>query len=511
MAGKSTNIHVAGFTFPGTMHEYYWEYPEILVPKKNSDKMITTKYYVGLLVSKVDKSLVATNMNPVKGQKPNPNYNPGFTFNNFTMKLHKNMLNHAPITGAIAFYVTSTQQGDGPALFRDMTFVLKGKSLNRKNHTNVLTQALADVLSKYNSKMETMMHKTQKVVTPMLAEGEGLSGREEVLDKLNNIIMNYQITGVHMQPKYDGIRVLSTLNDGSTTLPFESDNDVICYSRGGKQVMVSDHLLYELKSILGEMKTQHNLQTLILDGEYYYHGMPLQTISGYARGSHQSDEKDKVNLIIYDLYDGTSKSFDERYKLLDESRALFDINTELDGFDDVEIGHVLISDTKLFKNVNDMIEYYDNAIANNYEGVMVRLPDEAYVSSRTKSLIKVKPFLSYEYECTGYDFGKGKDSDIPTIKCKIGIEGIKHANEWWFHRNGRSDVDERSKNNEFSAKFKGISEAEQRKLGEEFTRIEANGKTRFENHYLGRNVTIEFFDFSIDGKPEKPNCKNFTD
>ena len=156
-----------------------------------------------------------------------------------------------------------------------------------------------------------------------------------------------------------------------------------------------------------------------------------------------------------------------------------------------------------------MIAYYDKAITDNYEGAMVRLPESVYESCRSRSLIKVKPLISYEYECVGYDFGKGKDSDIPTIRCRIGEKGVKRANEWWQHRTGQSSIDMRRKDNEFSAKFVGLSEADQRKLGEEFKVVEPNGKTRFENHYLGRQVTIKFLDYSTDGKPEKPNCEGF--
>ena len=512
MASKSTNIHAQGFTFPGEMKKYCWEYPPVSVPKKGSDKLITTRFYIGMLNSMVTKDLVSSRMNATKGQKPNPDYIPGFTFANFALELSSQMLDHSPLSG-IAFYVTSTQQGDGKVLFRDMTFVTSGKSLNRKNRTNVFTQALADVLSKYNAKINVADQKTQNVVTPMLAQGEGISDRDAIREEISYFMNSHLATGLYVQPKYDGVRVLSTLNPAkfpnNVTLPFESAEDVICYSRKGKPIMLPTELREQLRGLLTDIMGKSRMSSLILDGEYYYHGMPLQEISGYARGTHDSDRKFKVNLYIYDYCDRANTIYSQRHDTLVENIESFNSIADLAELLGDESGTVKLSETKLFRNTNDIMSYYDEIIEAGYEGIMIRLPFGIYESARSKNLIKIKPTISYEYECIGYEFGVGKDKDIPTIKCKVGVEGISNANAWWFHKSGKSSVEPRNKDLTFSAKFKGMTEVEQRLLGEEFQRVEANGKTRFENRYLGKKVEIEFLNFSVDGKPEKPNCKQF--
>ena len=99
--------------------------------------------------------------------------------------------------------MTSTQHGDGHKLFRVITFVLVGKSLKTKKRTNVLTQALADVMTKYNAKANVSNQKTQKIVTPMLATGEGISDRESIIDKVTSVVGTHTISGVYVQPKYD--------------------------------------------------------------------------------------------------------------------------------------------------------------------------------------------------------------------------------------------------------------------------------------------------------------------
>lgn len=512
MASKSTNIHAQGFTFPGEMKKYCWEFPPVSVPMKRGNKMITTHFYVGMLNSVVAKDLVSSRMNSTKGQKANPSYIPGFTFANFALELNDQMLDHSPISG-IAFYVTSTQQGDGKVLFRDMTFVMTGKSLGRKNRTNVFTQALADVLSKYNAKINVADQKTQNVVTPMLAYGEGISDRDAIREEISGLMNDHLATGLYVQPKYDGVRVLSTLNPANfpnnVVLPFESTEDVICYSRKGKPIMLTSDLREQLKGLLTDIMEKSKMTSLILDGEYYYHGMPLQEISGYARGTHDSERKFKVNLYIYDYCDRDNTTYDQRHDVLIENGDSFDSIAMLTELLDDGSGTVKLSETKLFYNTDDVMTYYDATIDAGYEGIMIRLPSGVYESARSKNLIKIKPTISFEYECVGYEFGIGKDKDIPTIKCKVGTEGISNANAWWFHKNGKSSAEPRNKDLTFSAKFKGMTEVEQRLLGAEFQEVEANGKTRFENRYLGKKVEIEFLNFSVDGKPEKPNCKQF--
>ena len=523
MASKATYIHASGFTFPGgfSKDNYCWEYPVIEVPKANGG-VIRTRYYVGLLRTKVEKDLVMRFMNPVKEQKPNPEYNPNFGFSNFAVKLDSLMLDHHSLGDHIAFYVTSTQHGDGHQLYRVITFVLTGKSLNTKKRTNVLTQALANVFTKYNAKANVSNLKTRKVITPMLAVGEGISSRDMIIDKVTSIMNSHTISGVYVQPKYDGIRTMATLNPeyakskgiiNDVELPYVTNDEVVAYSRNSKQVMIDENIYSELRDLLVDIAKKFQLTSLTLDGEFYCHGMSLQEISGYARGSHSSERKHLVNFIVYDYHSDSRRHGDDiyanRHTLLEQCRELFDVNVELsEELGDV-CGHVLLSETKLFYDVDSIMRYYDEKIEDGYEGIMIRLPSLIYESARSKSLIKIKPTISYEYECIGYDFGVGKDSDIPTIKCKVGEEGVRNANDWLMAKNGSTSVDIRNRDMTFGAKFKGISEADQRKLGVEFQIIEGNGKTRFENQYLGRMATIEFLNFSLDGKPEKPNCLGF--
>lgn len=522
MASNAVNIHVPGFTFPGMMDKSmrFWQFPTISITKKDSTKQIHTRFYVGLVQSEVAKDLVAKYMNKTKASKPNPNYNPQFSFANFALKLNNSYFNHVHIPNAIAFYVTSTQLDGKDLLFRDITFVRSGKNLGKKNATNVFTQAMTDTLSKYNKKNSESLNKTTNVVLPMLAEGEGISGDDNAIKaRIEKSLSVSRISGLFCQPKYDGIRTLMTLNPkyypkNQVSLPFETDERVVCYSRKGKLLQISEHLLTELEYIMSKIMDESDMSKFVLDGEYYSHKLSFQVINGFARGETDSPEKETISIYVYDYCDGGATTYENRYNTLFANESLFNYENSpmslLDDEDDADKGHVRLSETKRFFKVDEILEYYKTTIADGYEGIMLRMPTGVYVSARTNDLIKIKPLMSYEYVCVGYKFGKGKDADIPTIECEVGDKGVSFAIEWWQAKKGFADIVRNNySNGKFYAKLKGLTEEEQKQLGREFVTIESNGKTRFENHYLGKKAIIEFLDISNDMKPQKANCKGW--
>jgi hypothetical protein len=523
MASSKINIHAPGFAFPGTMYKYIWQFPELAISKKNGDRKIFTTFYVGLVNTNIDKNIVSKYMNIKSNGIDNPNYNSAFSWNNFCLELQKDYLDHRHLGNMRAFYVTDSHHEGSPISFKEMTFVNLGKNLKRANRTNVFTQALRDVLGKYNKKLSEFTNKKNNIILPMLAEGEAQSGNEETIKAhIANQLLGYTSSGLFCQPKYDGVRVLSTLNpkyfQSLINLPFDSDERVVCYSREGKGLIIPQHLLVELETILVAMMEKLNTTILLLDGEFYNHGMPFQEINGYSRGATDSSAKNTIDLIIYDYYDGLGQHYRERNETLKHFAYLFNHEKNVDlilelavtAEDTSNFGHVKVSETSQLFATNDIYEYYLDKINNNYEGIMLRLPDYPYErSTRSKGLIKVKPKMSYEYKCVGYKFGEGKSSDIPIIQCKIGKKGVRIAREWWIKREGAIKFNNSQGEGTFYATLTGLTLEKQRELGASFMAIEANGKTCFENKYLDKKAIIEFIDFSKDLKPEKPNCRGW--
>lgn len=527
---RTTNIHVAGFRFPGKLasDSHIWRFPTLNV-KNVRGGIIATTIYVGIVNSKVDKTLVANHMNPMMKNAPNPNYNPDFDFSDFASKIEDSYFDHAFIPG-VGFYVTEHHLLNSDNLntsYGVITFVDKGKNLNKANHTNVFTQAMREALSAYEKKKREQCNKTSSVITPMLAEGESLSADTDAIRSYISDILFRSLAGVYCQPKFDGVRCMMTLNPrfhtNKVNISFTSEDKVICYSRTGKKIFVALHLLDELYEILVEMMKIMNAESLILDGEYYSHGMEFNIISGCARGNEYTDIKNKIGIVVYDYYasvivpNGSDNStisnmpYSTREHFLSKNKSLFEWENSphfiLNEIGD-DFGHVQLADTRMLADINDIYAYYEELLAANYEGMMVRIPSGIYVSKRSQDLIKIKPMISREYTCIGYEFGNGKDSDVPVIICKVGVEGLVWGNDW---RRAKDENVEMANSAEatFKVKIKGMDLESQRKLGEKFGEICPNGLTHFDNYYKGKKVTIEFYSYSIDCKPEKANLKAF--
>lgn len=524
---KTTNIHVAGFRFPGELacDGYIWRFPTLEI-KNVRGAIIATTIYVGLVNSKVDKNLVAINMNPMMKNNVNRYYDPAFDFSHFACKIEESYFDHFPIMGKVGFYVTEHHQlGVEPDIklpvprntsYGVITFVESGKNLNRANRTNVFTQAMRDALSSYEKKKREQSNKVSSVITPMLAEGESLSADSVAIKSYISDILIRSLSGVYCQPKFDGVRCMMTLNpkecpDNKVTVGFNTDDKVICYSRAGKKLFVAPHLIDELYEILTKLSEQSSGTCMILDGEYYRHGLEFNIISGCARGKEYDDIKDTIGIVVYDYYNGKKESYSVREHFLSKNKSLFEYENSplaiLEGTGE-DFGHVELVETKLLTNIDEIYNYYETLLANSYEGMMVRIPSGIYVCKRSPDLVKIKPMISREYTCVGYEFGNGKDSDVPIIVCKVGKEGLVWGNDWRMAKD-ENIVMANSPEATFKVKIKNMNLEDQRELGRKFGEICPNGLTYFDNYYNGKKVTVEFYSYSIECKPEKANCKGF--
>jgi ATP-dependent DNA ligase len=494
---------------------YSWVFPTISTEKKNGG-LIHTTIYAGIMNGKVDSGIISKYMNPLVKGSPNPDYDPNFGFSNVAVKLEESYLDGFHIPDKIGFYVTEHHHDGSAISFGVISFVMTGKNLKRVNRTNVFTQALRDATSNYNKKNKENNNKGSGVVLPMLAQGESLSADEDTIKSY--IENNITPSGLYCQPKYDGVRCLATLNpkfsDNKAVVNFNTEEKVICYSRMGNKIFMSQHLLDELDIILSALQKKLDTEILILDGEFYLHGLEFSYISGAARGSEYTDVKNRINYIVYDYYDGKNTPFALRRKNLIDSceiieNAIIMTEIEYELADDIsEFGRVILAPTELFNNVTDIYNYYLKMIADSYEGIMLRSPSGLYEKgSRSKNLVKIKPMISREYKCIRYEFGTGKDEGIPKLICELGKKGVKWGNDWRRAKNENIGNEVISPRLTFGVKIKGMTMDEQRRLGIKFGQVLPNGNTVFDQEYKGKYITVEFYSYSNECKPEKANCK----
>jgi len=239
------------------------------------------------------------------------------------------------------------------------------------------------------------------------------------------------------------------LNGVRCMFKWDKENDcVITVSRGGGDYDASTtHLRLNDEMVL----YLRNNPDIILDGELYKHGWPLQRISGTARLKEWEERCGNLEYWIYDIAD-VNEHFTVRLDSL--------VNLEL-YFEDTPKINVL--EHKLVEGWVNNKKLHDKWVSEGYEGLVSRASNKCYkAASRTTDWIKLKIYEDAEFKIIGVS------------------EGLR-AEDMCF-------ILETESGKEFKAKPMGTREER-----EEY----------FENSdaYIGKMGTVAYFELSEDGIP----------
>lgn len=244
-----------------------------------------------------------------------------------------------------------------------------------------------------------------------------------------------------VQPKLDGVRCLASRDDAG---------DIILTSRQGKPWNVP-HIIEQL----GWMPTDS-----VLDGELYIHGESLQRITSLAKSADPAGKSYKPESIHLEYHVYDIPTFQGSDSLVWKSRAEI-LEREFQETANVRLVKVTpcLSDTELWN-------LHRQYISDGYEGAILRGAEGAYLwGYRSAHLLKVKQFQDAEFRVVGATDGRGK------------MEG--HV--IWICRNDVNDLT-------FECQMK-VPMAERRRMYEE------------QNSYIGKLLTVRFFDRTDDSLP----------
>jgi DNA ligase-1 len=184
-----------------------------------------------------------------------------------------------------------------------------------------------------------------------------------------------------IQPKLDGVRCIASLVDGK----------VVLMSRGG-QYYVMPHIERELTKIFDKYPD------LVLDGELYTHGMPLERISGIARtalnksGTQKDMFDSEKSLVDYHVYDIVSS--DPQKIRLQNMLEVFQTFTGM--------RYIHMVETDIANDMVEAMEYHDRYVDAGYEGLIMREIETPYlVGARGDEMVKVKRFFEDDYTIVG--------------------------------------------------------------------------------------------------------------
>ena len=351
------------------------------------------------------------------------------------------------------------------------------KNVGRSNATSAVEQAIAEANAKWTKQTDKgyveRVEDVHKITlyTPMLAQ--------KFEDRLNELTFP-----LYTQPKLDGIRCITYLQDG----------ELVAKTRAGKPLESIPHILEELESFFAENPDA------VLDGELYNHDLkndfnkiislvrkqkPVRSASDTDKSFDKklakfeealSEAKDKVQYWIYDaprIGDYTeSELFSVRFYDLAGPMANF--------FHQRTRGQKLTSSlvavpTYECSNFDEVDEYYNEFMSEGYEGQMGRV-DFAYENKRSKKLLKRKDFTDSEYLVIGIDEGDGNRAGTAKhLVCK-----------------------DESNGKVFNSNIKGTHEY--------LAEILEN-----KDYYIGQQATIKYFELTPDGIPRFPYAIAFRD
>jgi len=330
----------------------------------------------------------------------------------------------------------------------------EGKNLGKANYTTPEMQAMSEAESLHQKRLD-------KGYVPDAEEAMNITIiRPMLADKYEKMKKHINFP-CYVQPKLDGARCLATRTmDGKITL----------FSRGGKHFFFLDHIRKEVAQLL-----ENQYDITILDGELYSDELTFQEIMSVIKKSKTPPDPEMMAKIEYHVYDGfDTRRLDtpmkERQGLLNGMFAFASDGKFLR--EDTAVQQV---DSWTAENEDDVSGYYDMFIQAGYEGAIVRDFSLLYkLNGRSNKLLKVKAFLDFEYriigaaECQGNDAGTVKwicdFGDGRTFTCRPkGTREMRRS--WWINR-------------------------------EEF---------------MGKMLTVEFFEFTDDGLPRFPVGKGVRD
>jgi DNA ligase-1 len=233
----------------------------------------------------------------------------------------------------------------------------KGKNIGKSNETTPEEQAILEAKSKIEKKLTAgYFHSieeamTEEVILPMLANSYDANK------------INWSDAPVYIQPKFDGMRCLAIVKNGTVTL----------MSRQGKVIENCQHIIDALMPL-----TQK--EDIVLDGEIYAHGKTFQEnmrlVKKYRKGETEQ--------LCYNVYDVVlpNEQYEQRLWLINKIVEALRNDTIL------QVRTIALSSQSDIKDLHSMF------IGEGYEGSIIRHGKNPYeINKRSSSLLKYKDFI----------------------------------------------------------------------------------------------------------------------
>ena len=210
-----------------------------------------------------------------------------------------------------------------------------------------------------------------------------------------------KIKGIKLlEPKLDGVRVLTIVNMDNRT--------VEQYSRNGKALVNFKHITDGLAANIDDFE-----RSWVIDGEIISNS--FQDLMKQVHRKEDANASDAV-LKVFDIIPlsefkaGVSVMGQRRRTaLLKTFKPIFDKVSTLQSNTAIQIVDQIEVDLDSFVGEMQFKEFNRRALEEGYEGILVKDPDAKYECKRSVAWLKQKPFIEVSLTVVGIEPGTGKN------------------------------------------------------------------------------------------------------
>ena len=197
-----------------------------------------------------------------------------------------------------------------------------------------------------------------------------------------------------LEPKLDGVRVLTVINTVNRT--------VTQYTRNGKILENFSHITQAIEEHIDQFG-----RSCVLDGE-----MISTSFQALMKQVHRKEnvQADDAVLMLFDIIPLTE--FQQGKSTLGQRRRSNLLKSFKPVFDQIgNIGVIPQTEVDLDSYVGELQfkEFNKEAIDNGYEGILIKNPDAYYECKRSVSWLKSKPVITVDLSVVAVEEGTGKN------------------------------------------------------------------------------------------------------
>ncbi len=232
-----------------------------------------------------------------------------------------------------------------------------------------------------------------------------------------------------LEVKLDGVRAISLIRPLVENPLLPSDIQVVIYSRVGKVFENFEQIESQLKLVgLTEFRNSHS-SGIMIDGEII--GQSFQELMTHARRKHDKQESGCV-FHAFDIcsYSDWISENNGQSQLERSIRLKQLVNCAKIKFPEISnigiVPQLEVDDLSSALGQSILKQFATEAVAQGFEGCMIKKLDRPYEFKRTKHWLKWKPIITVDLKIVEVEQGTGKYSDVMGALVCEGIDDEKH-------------------------------------------------------------------------------------